>query len=140
MLKGHSCNVTRHSWVADWSAVPAPDYLRPFLAVIQSGETGGQITAVALSAVARILNDYIIGTHSAAACMAYKQFLSTPGRVPISCISGISSSDCSSPVGMSIHKLAGKLLVGNCQPQACAGLLQSARAETVFLTGLLGCA
>ena len=46
---------------AEWSEVPPQDYLKPFLAVIQSGETGGQITAVALSAVARILSEYVIG-------------------------------------------------------------------------------
>ncbi len=53
--------LNRFEVLADWSEVPPQDYLKPFLAVIQSGETGGQITAVALSAVARILNEYVIG-------------------------------------------------------------------------------
>ena len=38
------------------------DYLTPFLEVIRSPETSGPITGVALTAVARFLDAYIIGT------------------------------------------------------------------------------
>ena len=46
---------------ADWSAVDPMDYLTPFMEVIRSPETSGPITGVALTAVSRFLDTYIIG-------------------------------------------------------------------------------
>ncbi|KAL0041048.1 hypothetical protein WJX77_003321 [Trebouxia sp. C0004] len=45
----------------DWSAVDPMDYLTPFMEVIRSPETSGPITGVALTAVSRFLDTYIIG-------------------------------------------------------------------------------
>ncbi len=50
--------------IADWSAVDPMDYLTPFMEVIRSPETSGPITGVALTAVARFLDTYIIGNGS----------------------------------------------------------------------------
>jgi len=50
--------------IADWSAVDPMDYLTPFMEVIRSPETSGPITGVALTAVSRFLDTYIIGNGS----------------------------------------------------------------------------
>lgn len=50
--------------IADWSAVDPMDYLTPFMEVIRSPETSGPITGVALTAVSRFLDTYIIGNDS----------------------------------------------------------------------------
>lgn len=46
---------------ADWSAVDPMEYLTPFIEVIRSPEISGPITGVALTAVSRFLDAYIIG-------------------------------------------------------------------------------
>ena len=48
---------------ADWAAVDPLDYLTPFMEVIRSPETSGPVTGVALTAVARFLDAYIIGAY-----------------------------------------------------------------------------
>lgn len=52
--------LTAHS-SADWSAVDPMEYLTPFIEVIRSPEISGPITGVALTAVSRFLDAYIIG-------------------------------------------------------------------------------
>ena len=46
---------------ADWSTVDPMEYLTPFIEVIRSPEISGPITGVALTAVTRFLDAYIIG-------------------------------------------------------------------------------
>ena len=46
---------------ADWSTVDPMEYLTPFIEVIRSPEISGPITGVALTAVSRFLDAYIIG-------------------------------------------------------------------------------
>lgn len=48
-------------FAADWAAVDPLEYLTPFMEVIRSPETSGPVTGVALTAVARFLDAYIIG-------------------------------------------------------------------------------
>lgn len=53
--------VTDYFTVSDWAQVDPLDYLNPFMEVIRSPETSGPVTGVALTAVARFLDAYIIG-------------------------------------------------------------------------------
>ena len=46
---------------ADWSSIDPMEYLTPFLEVIRSHETSGPVTGVALTAVSRFLDAYIVG-------------------------------------------------------------------------------
>lgn len=48
-------------WVADWSEVEPLEYLTPFLDVIKSPETSGNVTDVALTAVYKILQGNLLG-------------------------------------------------------------------------------
>lgn len=55
---------TIFSWQHNWHAIDPIVYLKPFLDVIQSDETGAPITGVALSSVYKILTLNILDLHS----------------------------------------------------------------------------
>lgn len=48
---------------ADWSTVDPMEYLTPFIEIIRSPEISGPITGVALTAISRFLDAYIIGDY-----------------------------------------------------------------------------
>ena len=52
-----------HLCSADWSKVEPLEYLSPFLEVINSPETSGPITAVALGSVNKFLDCELLGAH-----------------------------------------------------------------------------
>ena len=59
---------------ADWSSIDPMEYLTPFMEVIRSHETSGPVTGVALTAVSRFLDAYIVGMYDEiAACMSQDQ-------------------------------------------------------------------
>ena len=58
---GCASTLLRQVTCADWSVVLPEAYIRPFLKVVESAETSGAITGVALTSILRILSSYIIG-------------------------------------------------------------------------------
>ena len=65
---------------ADWSTVDPMEYLTPFIEVIRSPEISGPITGVALTAVSRFLDAYIIGN-----CQQYTFSLRTLLLMSVQC-------------------------------------------------------
>jgi len=54
---------------ADWPAIQPIDYLSPFLRVIKAPETSGKLTAAALRAVKRILDNDVLGNFPDNLCL-----------------------------------------------------------------------